>query len=49
MSVTRGQANLIWVVTPASSRHRSRQDGGATPKLGVATSLPREVVRRIRL
>ena len=22
---------LIWVVTPASSRHRSRQDGGATP------------------
>ncbi len=25
---------LIGVVTPASSRHRSRQDGGATPKLG---------------
>ena len=24
----------IWAVTPASSRHRSRQDGSATPKLG---------------
>jgi hypothetical protein len=25
---------LIWAVTPASSRRWSRQDGGATPKLG---------------
>jgi len=25
---------LIWVVAPASSRHRSRQDGGVTPQLG---------------
>ena len=30
---------LVWAVTPASSRHWSRQDGGATPKLGPQPNL----------
>jgi hypothetical protein len=37
---------LIWAVTPASSRHWSRQDGGATPKLGQHAP-PRHSLRNI--